>query len=116
MINFPGKINLGILRNKDMNMMNLLVRIKEIKGHCPVYEVNDSFKLIDGYKLVAEKPLCMHALAALTPYYNALRVAPPEKWGLAGKEDPDRAYVQCPDAEPYTDGGTVVFEISREDL
>lgn len=25
--------------------MNLVVRVKEIKGHCPVYDVNDSFKL-----------------------------------------------------------------------
>ncbi len=96
--------------------MNLVVRVKEIKGHCPVYEVNDSFKLIEGYKLVSEKPLCMHSLAALLPHYNALRVSPPEKWGLAGKENRNKAYVQCLDAQPYTDGGTAVFEISREGL
>ncbi len=93
--------------------MNLIIRVKEIKGHCPVYRVNDSFKLIDGYKLVSKIPLCMHSLAALLPHYNALTVAQPGKWGLAGKMDTNKAYVQCLDAQPYTDGGTAVFEISR---
>ena len=95
--------------------MNLSVRIKEIKGNCPVYEVNDSFKLIDGYKLVSEKPLCMHSLASLLPYYNALRTASPDELGLAGKNDPGKAYVQCLDPHAYTDGGTVIFEIFREE-
>lgn len=94
--------------------MDLIVRVKEIKGHCPVYRVNDTFRLIEGYKLVSDKPLCMHSLAALLPHYNALRIAPPGKWGLAGKEDQDKAYVQCLDAYSHTGGGTAVFEISRE--
>jgi uncharacterized repeat protein (TIGR04076 family) len=96
--------------------MNLVIRVKEIKGHCPVYEVNDSFKLIEGYKLVSEKPLCMHSLAALLPYYNALTISPPQKWGLAGKDNKNKAYVQCLDAQTYTDGGTVIFEINREEF
>jgi len=94
--------------------MNLIICVKEIKGHCPVYEVNDTFKLIDGYKLVSDKPLCMHSLAALLPHYNALRISSPQIWGLAGKEDPEKAYIQCLDAHSYTDGGTAIFEISRE--
>ena len=96
--------------------MNLVIRVKEIKGYCPVYEVNDSFKLIEGYKLVSEKPLCMHSLAALLPHYNALTISRPGKWGLAGKENMDKAYIQCLDAHSYTDGGTAIFEISREEL
>jgi uncharacterized repeat protein (TIGR04076 family) len=99
----------------DGGTMNLIIRVKEIKGHCPVYRVNDSFQLIDGYKLVSGKPLCMHSLAALLPHYNALTVAPPDTWGLAGKKDKNKAYVQCLDAQQYTDGGTAVFEISREE-
>ena len=94
--------------------MNLIIRVKEIKGHCPVYKVNDTFKLIDGYKLTSEKPICMHSLAALLPHYNALRISSPQIWGLAGKEDPEKAYIQCLDAHSYTDGGTAIFEISRE--
>ena len=93
--------------------MHLLVRVVEIKGRCPVYEVGDSFTLEDGYKLLSEIPLCMHSLAALMPFYNALRVSEPAQWGLAGKGDKTKAYVQCLDAASHTGGGTAIFEISK---
>jgi uncharacterized repeat protein (TIGR04076 family) len=73
--------------------------------------IGDTFRLKDGYKLVSEIPLCMHSLAALLPYYNALRFSEPERWGLAGKDDKKKAYIQCLDAYSYTDGGTAIFEI-----
>jgi hypothetical protein len=38
-------------------MKDLVILVKEIKGRCPVYEVDESFKLIEGYKLVSEKPV-----------------------------------------------------------
>jgi len=94
-------------------MMDLVVRVKEIKGHCPVYKVGDTFALESGYRLVTRIPLCMHSLASLLPHYNALRVSKPEEWGLAGKDDRTKAYVQCLDPMAYTDGGTVFFEIDR---
>ena len=93
--------------------IDLIIRVKEIKGYCPVYKVGDSFTLEDGYRVVTDIPLCMHSLASLLPHYNALRVSEPDKWGLAGKEDKTKAYVQCLDASSYTDGGTAIFEISR---
>jgi len=93
--------------------MDLIIRVKEIKGHCPVYKVGDSFKLEDGYRLVSNIPLCMHSLASLLPYYNALRVSEPDRWGLTGKEGKTKAYLQCLDPLSYTDGGTVIFEVSR---
>ena len=93
--------------------MDLVVTVKEIKGHCPTYRVGDSFTLKAGYQLVSEIPVCMHGLAALMPYYNALRVSEPSKWGLDGKEDKTKAYVHCPDPCDHTGGGTVVFEISK---
>jgi len=93
--------------------MDLVIKVKEIKGNCPVYKVNDSFILKDGYKLVSKIPLCMHSLASLLPYYNALTISNPDYWGLAGREDKTKAYIQCLDARPYTDGGTAIFEISR---
>jgi uncharacterized repeat protein (TIGR04076 family) len=96
-------------------MMDLVVRVKEVKGHCPVYKVGDTFALESGYKLVTEIPLCMHSLASLLPHYNALRVSKPEEWGLAGKDDRTKAYVQCLDPMAYTGGGTVIFEIDRVD-
>ncbi len=93
--------------------MDILVRVKEIKGECPVYKVGDSFNLKDGYRLLTEIPLCMHSLSSIIPYYNALQVSEPGKWGLAGKKDKGKAYVQCLDPHSYTGGGTVIFEISK---
>jgi len=95
--------------------MDLVVRVVQIKGHCPVYKVNDSFTLKDGYRLVSKIPLCMHALASLIPYYNALQVSNPARWGLAGKKDESKAYIQCLDPLDHTGGGTVIFEIERLD-
>jgi len=93
--------------------MDLIVKVVEIKGNCPVYKVGDSFKLEDGYRLISEIPLCMHSLASLMPHYNALRVSAPAGWGLAGKKHPSKAYVQCLDPVAFTGGGTVVLEITR---
>jgi uncharacterized repeat protein (TIGR04076 family) len=93
--------------------MDLQVTVKEIKGHCPTYRVGDSFVLKAGYQLVSDIPVCMHGLAALMPYYNALRVSEPEQWGIEGKADKTKAYLQCPDPCDQTGGGTVIFEISK---
>ncbi len=93
--------------------MYLRIVVARIDGHCPVYKTGDVFELKDGYRLTAEKPLCMHGLAALMPFYNALRFIDPAAIGLADKEDPSRACVQCPDAVDCTGGGRVVFRINR---
>jgi len=95
--------------------MDIVVRVKEIKGVCPTYKVGDSFVLKSGYQLVCDIPVCMHALSALMPYYNALRISEPAEWGLSGKTDESKAYIQCPDPADHTGGGTVIFEISRVD-
>ena len=93
--------------------MDLVVTVKEIKGHCPTYKLGDSFTLKAGYQLVSDIPVCMHALAALMPYYNALRVSEPAQWGLEGKDDKTKAYIHCPDPAEHTNGGTVTFEITK---
>lgn len=90
--------------------MDLIIQVKEIKGHCPVHRVGDKFILKEGYKLVSNIPICMHAIASLIPHYNALRFTEPDKLGL-GKE---KAYFQCLDPHEYTNGGTVIFEVSKE--
>jgi uncharacterized repeat protein (TIGR04076 family) len=95
--------------------LDLVVRVKEINGSCPVYKVDDTFTLECGFKLVTKIPLCMHSLSSLMPYYNALQVSEPCRWGLGGRDDRTKAYVQCLDPMRYTSGGTVVFEISRVD-
>jgi len=93
--------------------MDLLVEVKAIKGNCPVYKVGDSFTLRNGYQLLSSIPVCMHGLASLMPHYNALRVSPPKQWGLEGKENKGKAYIQCLDPAELTGGGTVTFEISK---
>ena len=93
--------------------MDLVVTVKEIKGHCPTHRVGDSFTLKACYQLLTETPVCMHALASLMPFYNALRFCEPAALGLEGKKDKTKTYVQCPDPVAYTDGGTVVFEITK---
>ncbi len=94
--------------------MDIVVTVKSIKGSCPTYQVGDKFVLRAGYMLESDKPVCMHGLSALMPYYNALRVSEPKQWGIEGKEDESKAYVQCPDAVDTTGGGNVTFEISKQ--
>jgi uncharacterized repeat protein (TIGR04076 family) len=93
--------------------MEIVVKVKEIRGHCPTFKLGDSFELKAGYQLVSDIPVCMHALAALMPFYNALCVSEPAQWGLDGKKDKSKAYIQCPDPFDCTNGGTVIFEISK---
>jgi uncharacterized repeat protein (TIGR04076 family) len=94
-------------------IMDLIVTVKEIKGHCPAHKVGDTFTIKASYLLVSEIPVCMHALASLIPFYNALRFCEPASMGIEGKKDKTKAYIQCPDSVAYTDGGTVTFEITR---
>jgi uncharacterized repeat protein (TIGR04076 family) len=94
--------------------MDLTVRIKEIKGSCPVYEVGHSLFLREGYILDTQKsvPVCMHSLASIMPYYVALsKGVDPKELGLSGPEE-SKAYLQCLDPCQITGGGTVIFEVS----
>jgi len=94
--------------------MNLVIKVKEIKGTCPVYSMGDTIILRNGYILETKRssPVCMHSLASLMPYYVALsKGVPPHNIGLSGPEK-GRAYIQCLDPHEVTGGGTVLFEIS----
>ncbi|PIV70448.1 MAG: TIGR04076 family protein [Euryarchaeota archaeon CG01_land_8_20_14_3_00_38_12] len=96
--------------------MKLVISVKKIKGRCPVYKVGDKM-VIDGpgFDLKNTDKICIHALPSILHYAVALREgADPRKLGLSFNKD--KAYVQCPDpGKPYTDGGTVVFEIKRNE-
>jgi len=94
--------------------MDLIVKVKEIKGTCPVYSLGDSIVIREGYILDTKNScaVCMHSLASLMPYYVALsKGISPQTLGLSGTKD-DRAYIQCLDPCEITGGGTVIFEIS----
>ncbi len=95
-------------------MGTLVVEVLDIQGNCPVYKVGDGFRIEEGYQLVSEQPVCMHALQSIAPYYVALsRGIPAAELGLAGPEGD--ACVQCLDPLPYTGGGTVTFQIRVEE-
>jgi uncharacterized repeat protein (TIGR04076 family) len=98
-------------------MVNLVIRVVEIKGSCPVYEIGNTIVLKGGYVLDPKEtgPVCMHSLASILPYYVALsRGIRAKDLGLS-RDDSEEAYVQCLDPCEITGGGTVRFEISRID-
>jgi len=94
----------------------LEIKVHEIKGKCPVYKVGDRM-VIDDPKIVLDKTnaLCTHALSTLLHYVTILEHDwCPVKLGLTTPQNPDHAYMQCVDpGEPYTQGGTVLFECRR---
>jgi uncharacterized repeat protein (TIGR04076 family) len=110
----PARESLKLSVDK-MNMKRVIIRVKEIKGKCAVFEGGEKI-MIEGAEINLEKTdkICIHALSSLLHYIVAL----PEgvslvKLGLA--EEGNKAYVQCVDAgEPYTNGGTVIFEVIAE--
>jgi uncharacterized repeat protein (TIGR04076 family) len=89
----------------------LVVEVAQVEGHCPVHRPGDRYQIQEGFKLVSDGPVCMHALQSLGPYYVALsRGIDPRNLGLAGPDG--AAYVQCLDPVERTGGGTVVLRIS----
>ncbi len=96
-------------------MDKIVIRVREIRGNCPVFRGGDKIT-IKGPEINLKETdnICIHALAPLLHYVTALRDGiDPVKLGLAKKGR--KAYIQCPDpGEPYTSGGTVIFEIERE--
>ena len=34
----------------------LIIKVIQIKGQCPVYQVSDAFQIMNGFQLVADKP------------------------------------------------------------
>jgi len=95
--------------------MRLLIRVVEVKGTCPVYQVGDRFTIRDGNVLDPREmdPVCMHSLASLMPYYVALgRGVPARDLGLA-RAGSEAAYLQCLDPCQITGGGTVIMEVTR---
>ena len=93
----------------------LIVRVKEIRGNCFVFKGGEKI-VFEGAEIDLKETdkICIHALASLLHYIVALREGvDPLKLGLAKKGN--KAYIQCVDpGEPYTNGGTVIFEISGE--
>ncbi len=95
--------------------MNLEITVKAIRGHCPVYRVGSRIVLREGYRLDlgASDAVCMHSLASVMPYYNAIfRGIEARELGLADAEG--RACVQCLDPCEETGGGTAIMRLERK--
>ena len=107
----------GESKTENASSMDLLVRVKEIQGTCPVYKTGDRFWIRDGFRLEVPdgQAICLHGLSSLLPFYRALAAGiSPRELGLAcGDETP--ACVHCPDTVKFTGGGTVTFEIVPTD-
>jgi uncharacterized repeat protein (TIGR04076 family) len=90
------------------------LRVCEIRGKCPVYKVGDNMT-IRGAEILMDRTnaICIHALSTLLHYIVALdEGADPVKLGLS--KNKEHAYMQCVDpGEPYTEGGTVIFDCHR---
>jgi len=97
-------------------MVLLEIVVREIRGKCPVYKTGDKITIRDP-EIVLEKTdaICTHALSTLLHYVLILEHDwCPVKLGLTTPDKPERAYLQCVDpGEPYTQGGTVIFECRR---
>lgn len=94
----------------------LVITVKEIRGNCPVFKVGDRIVVVSP-KIIVDKTdnICIHAfdcmLSMIVPLSRGVSF---KQLGLATEEG-ERGYVQCLDpGKPYTDGGTVLFEIRRE--
>jgi len=96
----------------------LTIIVKKIRGSCPVFNVGDKI-VIDSPKIVVDETdnICIHALgcmlSTIVPLSHGISF---KKLGLAKEED-EKGYFQCLDpGKPYTNGGTVLFEIKREKI
>jgi len=93
------------------------VCVKEVRGYCTMgYKPGDYFLVEKYYIKDVGRGVCLHALAAmLTLLSPFLKGVPAQTLGIS-KED-NVGYVQCPDpGRPYTCGGTVMFELRREEI
>ena len=93
--------------------MGLMVTVKAIRGRRSVYRVGYRIVLREGYRLDLEggDAVCMHSLASVMPYYNAIFRGPkPEDLGLVDAEG--QACVQCLDPFEETGGGTVILRLT----
>jgi uncharacterized repeat protein (TIGR04076 family) len=94
----------------------LVISVKEIRGNCPVFNVGDRI-IVEPPKVIVEKTdnICVHAFGCM------LSMIVPLSRGISFKtlglttEEGEKGYIQCLDpGKPYTNGGTVLFEIRLE--
>ena len=102
--------------SNNSNWKKLILKAIKIKGICPVYKIGEK-TVINGPCIDLEKSdkVCIHALFSLGSFIVALRDGiNPFNVGLS-KDTEEPAYFQCLDpGPPWTNGGTVLFEVTHE--
>lgn len=92
----------------------VVVTVKDIKGYCPIYRVNDCF-MVEWFYIKSESSsnVCLHALSSMLTLLSAfIHGSSARDLGIGGEDD--IGYIQCPDpGPPYTKGGAVTFELRR---
>jgi len=94
----------------------LVISVKEIRGNCPVFSVGDRI-VLESPKIIVEKTdnICVHAFGCMLSMIVALSRGISFKILGLTTEEGEKGYIQCLDpGKPYTNGGTVLFEIRRE--
>jgi len=94
----------------------LILTVKEIRGKCQIHKIGDKI-VVEPPEIIAAKTdaLCVHALGSmLSILVPVARGVSFRDLGLSVREE-NVGYIQCLDpGPPYTSGGTVIFEITRQ--
>lgn len=95
----------------------VILIVEEIRGRCPVYEVGDKMAFeFPEMRLDKTEKVCLHAMPSIIHFAYALAKGVSVKETGLGKTE-EKGYIQCPDpGPPYTSGGTVIFEITTEEV
>jgi len=93
----------------------VIIKVKEVRGYCPLYKPGDVIVLEKFYiKSKESANICVHAFTSLISLLSAFSHGYSAKDLGIGETD-DVGYLQCPDpGPPITKGGTVIFELRRE--
>jgi len=78
----------------------VIITVKEIHGHCPLYKTDDKIT-IEKFYINSKKSgdVCLHAFAAMSTLLCALlHGASATELGMGSEEDV--GYLQCPDLGP----------------
>jgi len=101
-----------------LTQYKIRLTVKEVRGSCALgYKVGDEI-IVERYYIPEWQKckICLHALTSMAPLLMLFAKGISAKELGIGNMD-DTGYVQCPDpGKPYTEGGTVIFELNRESL
>jgi uncharacterized repeat protein (TIGR04076 family) len=116
LISIYGMGEAKVMRGEEK--YRLVITVKEIRGNCPIFKVGDKI-VVESPKIVVSETdnICIHALGCMLSIIVPLSCGISFKQLGLAKEEDEKGYVQCLDpGKPYTDGGTVLFEIKREKI